>query len=354
MIVLDGSFGEGGGQILRTSIAFSALLGEPVKIVNIRAKRSNPGLRRQHMTAVKILAEITEAEVEGLHLGSKELTFKPKCKKSDNFTFDIGTAGSIPLVLQAILPVLMFSPSKSTVTITGGTDVAWSPPIDYIRLVMLKFLRLMGVNVKIEVFRRGHYPRGGGRVRVEVDPVSKLEPLEMTSQGRVLRIEGVSHCVKLPRHVAERQARSAINELKSKGFNVDFKVDIESYPPDRDPHFSPGSGIVLAAITENTVLGGDALGEKGKPAEIVGREAAIKLLEEVRSGAALDSHMSDMILPYLAVASGTSIFTGSKLTMHAYTNMYVIEKLSGVKFELLKGSIGKPFKVKVEGLSFSR
>lgn len=354
MIVIDGSYGEGGGQILRTSIAFSSLLMVPVRIVNIRAKRSNPGLRRQHMTAIEILRELTDADVEGLKLGSRELTFIPRRRRGGEFKFNVGTAGSIPLVLQAILPVLAYAPTRSTITIIGGTDVAWSPPIDYVRLIMLRVLRWMGLIVNLEVKRRGHYPRGGGEVRVTVDPVSKLKPLHLTSQGRLLKIEGISHCVKLPQHVAERQARAAIEKLREKDLDVEYDIELEYYPRGSDPHLSPGSGIVLAAVTEETVLGGDSLGEKGKPAEIVGREAAEKLIREIESGAALDSHMSDMILPYIAIADGTSTFTGSKLTMHAHTNMYVIERIAGVKFQLLEGRVGERFKVKVEGLNMTR
>ena len=350
MIIIDGSYGEGGGQILRTSIALSSLLQQPVKVINIRAKRSNPGLRRQHMTAVEILAKITDAEVEGLTLGSKELTFIPRARRGGEYFFDVGTAGSVPLVIQAILPVLAFARSRSKVTIRGGTDVRWSPPIDYIRLVFLELLETMGVNAHIEVSRRGHYPRGGGVVTVTVEPVGKLSPVDLTEPGRVLTIRGVSHCVRLPRHVAERQASAAVDLLRREGVTADIDIKVEWYPPDDDPHLGPGSGIVLAAVTERSILGGDSLGERGKPAETVGREAAKKLLLELKSGRALDMHMSDMILPYIAVAEGVSTVSGSKLTMHAYTNMYVIEKIAGVKFELIEGEIGSPFKVRVRGL----
>ena len=354
MIVIDGSFGEGGGQILRTSIAMSALLLKPIRVINIRAKRSNPGLRRQHMTAIEVLGKLTDAEIEGLHLGSKELTFIPKRRRSGSFYFDIGTAGSISLVLQAALPVLSLAPSETTLTIKGGTDVPWSPPIDYLRLVFLEIISKMGIKAKIHVLRRGHYPKGGGEVKVHVWPTKKLKPLSLVSVGELIKVKGVSHCVKLPKHVAERQAKAAREHLVSNGIPLNIiELDLEYYPPDRDPHLGPGSGIVLVGVYENSCVGSDALGERGKPAEIVGKEAANKLLLEIRSHKPLDLHMADMILPYIAIADGISEISASKLTLHAYTNMHVIEKLTGVKFKLLEGELDKPFRVKVKGLGIT-
>ncbi|MEM4696403.1 MAG: RNA 3'-terminal phosphate cyclase, partial [Desulfurococcaceae archaeon] len=159
-VVIDGSFGEGGGQILRYALSFSALTLKPVRIFNIRAKRDNPGLRPQHLTAVKALAEITKARVIGDRVGSMELYFEPKTRIGGSYRFDIGTAGSVSLVIQAILPTLLFANRSSRVELTGGTDVAWSPPIDYMRFVFLHNLKLMGIEASIELYRRGHYPRG--------------------------------------------------------------------------------------------------------------------------------------------------------------------------------------------------
>jgi len=349
LLVIDGSFGEGGGQILRSTLALSSLILRPVKIINIRAKRSNPGLRRQHIISVEVLAKLTDAEVKGLHIGSTELIFEPKTRRGGRFNFDIGTAGSISLVLQAALPVAAFAPSTVELTIRGGTDVPWSPPIDYMRYVLIPHLRELGLNIELNVLRRGHYPRGGGLVKVVIKPVKRLKPIHKLERGDVLKVVGTSHCVKLPKHVAERQAKAAIEYLKSKGLNVDFEVAKEFYEPDKDPHLGPGSGIVIAAITKNSILGGDALGARGKPAEVVGREAAEKLWNDLVTNAVFDAHMSDMILTYASIADGVSEFTCSKLTMHAYTNMAIIEKIVGVKF-IYEGEMNKPFKVRVEGI----
>lgn len=350
MIVVNGSLGEGGGQILRTSIALSSLFLKPVKIFNIRAKRRNPGLQRQHIIAVKILATLTNAEVKGLYKGSMTLEYIPKERRAGTFQFDIGTAGSISLVLQAALPVMIFAPGKVKLKIRGGTDVPWSPPIDYVRHVFLSILREMGVNIKINVIRRGHYPKGGGIVEVETTPVKELSPLVKVRRGNVLKIEGISHAVKLPKHVAVRQANSAYSILKKNYENI--KITIEYYEPSKDPHLGPGSGIVLWAITENSILGADALGERGKLAEIVGKEAAMKLINELKTNMALDAHMGDMIIPFLAVAKGSSRITGSKLTMHTLTNMEVVKMFTNTRMEL-HGELNSPFKLVIKGLGFS-
>ncbi len=354
IVEIDGSVLEGGGQILRTSLALSALTGKPIRIFNIRAKRSNPGLQAQHLTGVKAIAELCNAKVEGAYKGSMELLFIPGKIRSGKFRFDIGTAGSVSLVIQAILPVLIFAPDVVEVDITGGTDVRWSPPIDYVRHVMLPILSKMGVNAELKVFRRGHYPRGGGHVKLVVYPTEKLNPIIDTDLGNVVEIRGRSHCVKLPKHVAERQAKSAEEYLKRSGITSKIDIELEFYPPEKDPHLGPGSGIVLWALTDKgQIIGADALGEKGKPAEEVGREAASKLVEELKSGKAFDSHMADMLIPYIALADGYSKIGISKLTLHTITNIYIVEKILNIKFKV-QGEQDKPAIVEVDGIRFRR
>lgn len=351
MIIVDGSFGEGGGQILRTTLALSSLLLKPVKIINIRAKRSNPGLQMQHITAVKVLATLTNASVKGLYKGSTVLEFTPKERKSGSFEFNIGTAGSISLVLQASLPVMLLAPGTVKLRIRGGTDVSWSPPIDYIRNVLIPVLEKMGAKVTVNVIRRGHYPKGGGIVEVYTRPIKKLKPISCVYRGRIIEIKGISHAVKLPEHVARRQASTAKKVLGEHGFRK-ISIDLEWYEPKKDPHLGPGSGIVLWAITEHSIIGADALGAPRKPAEIVGKEAAEKLIKALNTGACYDKHLGDMIVPFLAMANGVSTVTASELTMHALTNIEVVKKLAGVSIEV-EGSLGEPFKLTVKGLGFS-
>jgi len=355
LVEIDGSFGEGGGQILRTSLALSALLGRPVRIYNIRAKRPRPGLQRQHLVSVRAVAELSSARVEGLRLGSTEIVFYPGRIRGGRFRFDIGTAGSITLVLQAVLPVAAYAPEPVEMQITGGTDVPWSPPIDYVRFVLRRLLERMGYVFEAVLRRRGHYPRGGGLVVVRVPrPPGRLDAVDYGSRGRILAVEGLSHAVRLPRHVAERQAAAARRLLQRLG--VPVRIELEWYEPGRDPHLGPGSGIVVWAIAERSVLGGDALGAKGKPAERVGEEAARKLLEDFETSAALDRHASDMLITYAAVACGESLLYGSRLTMHAWTNMHVVRKLAPeVEMEFVEGGeLDKPFKLRVHGLCLRR
>ena len=355
MIEIDGSYGEGGGQILRTTLALSTLLLKPVRIFNIRARRSNPGLQAQHLTGVKALAELCNAELQGAFKGSKELIFKPRERRCGKFRFDIGTAGSISLVIQAILPALIFAPCRTIVEITGGTDVAWSPPIDYVKNVLLPILSRMGVKASIEVRRRGHYPRGGGHVVLSVEPIEgKLRSMSEVEFGTLREVRGISHCVKLPKHVAERQARSAREYLKKKGIDVPIEIELETYPPEKDFHLGPGSGIVLWAVSDKgLILGSDALGEKGKPAEQVGEEAARELIEELSSGMAFDKHMGDMLIPYIALAEGYSRIGISKLTLHTLTNIHVVKKLVNTKFEV-NGEEGEKGVIEVQGIGYTR
>lgn len=354
VVVIDGSMGEGGGQILRTAVALSTILGVPVRIYNIRAKRKNPGLRPQHLTAVKAVAQLSGAKVEGARVGSMELTFTPGRIRGGSYRFDVGTAGSVSLVLQALLPVLAYAPEPVDLTITGGTDVPMAPTIDYIRYVLSWFLGVVGYGVNIEVKRRGHYPRGGGIVRVRVNnPPGGFKPFKIVERGRLLGVRGVSHAVRLPRHVAERQARAAAEVLK-KELGVDASIELEWYEPGKDPHLGPGSGILVYAVFQGSVMGGDALGARGKRAEVVGREAAMKLVEDIKTGAALDRHLSDMVIVYAALAEGVSEFTGANLTMHAWTVLKLIE-LMVEEFEYkVEGDIGSPFKASIKGLGVSR
>ncbi|MEM1658559.1 MAG: RNA 3'-terminal phosphate cyclase [Candidatus Jordarchaeales archaeon] len=345
-IRIDGSLGEGGGQVLRTSVALSALSGKTIEVFNIRAKRPNPGLRAQHMTGIKAVAEIAGAKVTGLSVGSTTIVFEPAGLKGGKYRFDVGTAGSVTLVLQSIMPAALFAPENMELEIRGGTDVAWSPPVDYFINVVVPNLRLMGYVAEIKLERRGHYPKGGGLVRAVITPVKKLKAIRLMERGEVKLIEGVSHAVNLPAHVAERQARSAEAVLKRAGYDVDIKIDV----PREGAHLGPGSGIVLWAKTKvGSVIGADSLGEKGKPAEKVGEEAAQKILEELESGAPLDRHMGDMIIPFIAIADGTSEVRISKITMHLLTNIMVTEKILGVKFQV-EGREGEVGVVKVNGL----
>jgi RNA 3'-phosphate cyclase len=346
LVDIDGSLGEGGGQILRTSLALAAVLQKKIRIFNIRSGRQVPGLRPQHFAAVKALAEICQASLHGLNVGSTEVTFEPGKPISGEFRFDVGTAGSISLVLQTLMPLLPFLADETRIEINGGTDVKWSPPIDYVRLVTLPILARLGYVASLEVLRRGHYPRGGGRVRFLSKPCLSLTGLNGLVRGNVSRILGISHATNLPGHVAERQAAAAQQVISEKGLlRPEVQTDVEN-----DQQVGPGSGIVLAATGDSgAILGGDCLGERGVPAEKVGILAAEKLIEDVEPQTFLDRHMGDMIVPYLALAKGESRVGVSRVTQHLLTNIRVVEALTLASLEV-PGKLGEPGLLRVTGI----
>ena len=349
MIRISGNLLEGGGQIVRTSVALAALTGEEVHLDKIRDKRPVPGLQAQHVTAVNALAALCNAETNGVELGSREIEFKPRNRSAGKFSFNVGTAGSVPLILQALMPCATFAPGRVELDLTGGTDVRWSPTIDYLRLVVMPTLQLMGYDASIQVLRRGHYPKGGGHVRTIVEPQPSLTAIKLIERGEPLGVDGISHCVKLPSHVAQRQAASAEKTLAAAG-QRNVKIDLETYPSNQDPHIAAGSGITLnMKFSNGSVIGGDSIGERGKPAEKVGEEAALKLLKEIESNAAVDLHLADILIPYLTVAKGRSEIAVSQITLHTLTNIQVAEMIAGVKFDV-EGKLNSQGRISVNGL----
>jgi RNA 3'-terminal phosphate cyclase (ATP) len=299
------------------------------------------------MTGVKAAAELCSANLQGLEVGATEFVLKPGKLRAGTFHFDVGTAGSVTLVLQTLMPMLAFAPGAVQLEIAGGTDVKWSPPIDYVRLVTLPILKKIGYQGSLETVRRGHYPKGGGLVRFSTQGPSKLQSLKGDGSGAPSRIVGISHATGLPRHVAERQAASAkkwLEEAKLPSPSVEIEVT------DDRRQLGPGSGIVLSAETPNgNIFGSDALGERGRSAEEVGSAAGRILIEEAESNAALDRHMGDIIVPYLILAEGTSEVSISRITQHTRTNVKVAEWFTGERFNL-EGEIDCPGKLRVSGM----
>lgn len=327
MIEIDGSYGEGGGQLLRTAVALAAITGQALHIQNVRARRSHPGLAPQHLAAVKSVAALCGAEVEGLQLKSQEMVFHPARLRGGEFQFDVGTAGSITLVLQAVLPVALMGPERLVMEIRGGTEVRAAPPLDYFRHVFLPLLSLMGGRVSLHVVRRGYFPRGGGEVRVEVEPGARLRPLVLETRGALSEVRGIAHVSNLPAHITARMVRAAQ----------------EALPPVPAPHIEQqllawpqaigqGGAIVLWAHCGNGVLGSAATAQRGVPAERLGEEAGCALRAEIESGATLDVHAADQMLVYAALANGPSHFTSRTLSSHASTTMWLIEHFLPVEF----------------------
>lgn len=316
MLEIDGSQGEGGGQIIRTAVGLSALTKTPVKIFNIRAKRDNPGLRPQHLSAVKAVSGLCGARVCGLSVGSGSVEFYPGEIQGSSLEIDIGTAGSVSLVLQSLLIASLLVKDKINFRIIGGTDVRLAPGVDYMSFVAVPVLNLLGCRVEVNLLRRGYYPRGGGLVDAVVHPPD-LVRLNLRDRGGILKVSGVSHAHSglKGRRVAERQKESAEKILAASNIKPDIRIEYCDA-------LSFGSGMTLYALTENSVLGSSSLGEIGKSSENVGKEAALNLIGEIEKGGAVDSHMSDQILPYLALSKG--VVRVSELTNHAKTNLNIV------------------------------
>lgn len=328
MLEFDGSTLEGGGQILRTAIAISAILKKPCKIFNIRHGRKNPGLSHQHLLGIQSLSQLCGGSLEGDSLRSKEIKFYPGSNYKNSISINIPTAASITLVLQTLILPCLFAPFPIEIKFNGGaTDTFFSPTIDHYRYVFLKILEKIGVKVEINILKRGYYPEGRAQVKVKIYP-SKLNPINLTNRGnldKISVISGASESLK-NKKVAERQiigVREILGKLK-----LPIKEKIEYYRAD-----CPGSQLSLIAEFENSIIGSDNLGKLGKRAEDVGKEAALQLLKEEKTKACLDKYLADQVLPYLAVIPKKSQITVSEITNHCKTNIWVIEKFNIGKFE---------------------
>lgn len=318
---IDGSHGEGGGQILRTAIAMSMVNNEAVRIRNIRANRPNPGLSHQHLMALKAAKEISDAETDGLRKGSEIVTFEPHDISGGFYRFDIGTAGSITLLLQALLPPAFLSDESITMEVKGGTDVKWSPLYDYFENVFLGNVKKMGGKVSSECIDRGHYPKGGGKVKIEVQP-SEIQGLEIGK--KVDKVNGRAFVTNLPDHIAERMKKSALKEL----IEYDTSISIESYR-------SPSAGTALTLWTKgDRILGNGILGEKGVPAEEVGKEAAEGIIDEIEEGLDLDIWCADQMIPYLGMTTDSGKLKVKEITGHLETNVWVVNQFIDKKIEL--------------------
>jgi RNA 3'-terminal phosphate cyclase (ATP) len=286
------------------------------------------------LEAVLTASKLCGADLDGAKLGSRELWFKPKEVRGGRFEAEIGTAGSISMLLMTVLPICLFA--KETVHLRvskGGTDVSNAPTINYMRNVFLSMLRRMGVNASITVHRYGYYPKGMGEVTLTVEPCKELQPICLESLGEITTIKGVSVCTFLAeRRVAERQAKAAKDYLRKAGYEADIQIVNDMSNP-----LQKGSSLVLWAETSTgAIIGADAIGELKKTSEAVGVEAAEKLYEDLRAKATVDVHMSDMLIPYVALAKGSSMYLVRKVSDHLETNIWLAEKLLGVKFNVKK------------------
>ncbi|MCW4023526.1 MAG: RNA 3'-terminal phosphate cyclase [Candidatus Bathyarchaeota archaeon] len=331
MFEIDGSQKSGSGTILRLSIALAAIRGQPLHIINIRQNRPKPGLKHQHLESVLTAVKLCNAKLEGAVLGSKELWFTPKKICGGNIEAIIETAGSIPMLFLSVLPICAYAKTPVRLHVAkGGTDTLHAPTINYMRNVLLPALARAGVEAEIMVDRYGYYPKGNGEATLTVKP-AKLKPLNMVPFGKPDIVNGVSVCTYLAdRNVAERQAKAASEVLTQKGYPNNIKIINDQSNP-----IQKGSSIVLWAKDANgNFLGADSIGELRKTAEAVGKEAAEKILTELVAGASVDMFLADMLIPYMALTDGKSVIYAREISEHIESNLWLMEKLLGVGFNV--------------------
>jgi RNA 3'-terminal phosphate cyclase (ATP) len=343
-LVIDGSYGEGGGQILRSTLSLAALLGRSVEIINIRRGRKNPGLQPQHLTAVRAMAAISRAQVTGAQLGSQRLVLTPQSPVGGEYEFDVSvikaSAGSVGLIFQAMAPALFAVAEPSRLTLKGGTHVPWSPPTTYLQSVFLPMLAKLGLRANLETVRWGWYPQGGGIANAEINPAQTIAPINGKDRGELEKIEGVSVVSNLPVSIAERQRDQALRRLAQAGLSAHVEV-LEA------PSIGKGTFVFMLARYANAVAGFSALGARGKPAEKVADEAFTEFFAHHTSGAAVDKYLADQLVIYLALANGPSAFSTSEVTQHLLTHAWLIEQFLPVRFDI-DGLLGQSGVVNVQ------
>lgn len=332
-IEIDGSLGEGGGQIIRSAISLASIFNKQVRITNIRAKRKEPGLRPQHLQSVLASAKLCNAKLEGATVGSTEIDYKPgKLLKLFNEPIDTGTAGSVSLIAQTIIPISIFGGTGLDVTLMGGTEVPNSPTIDYLDKIALPMYRKLGAKIELKIEKRGYYPRGGGILKLRCSRLSEIKPLLLEPNSPNQVDASILSCSRsLPRHVSLRQTESAKALLARVG------VEVSSTALDSEGRSSsPGSSILIYHISNSGFIGSSSLGERGKPSERVGEQAAKDFLKEIEASPNVDSHLADMLVTLLCCVKGNSSFTTSYITDHFTTNMEVAKRISNCDIEYHK------------------
>lgn len=340
-VVIDGSMGEGGGQVLRSALSLSLLTGKPLEIHNIRARRPKPGLMPQHLKAIEAAATVGGAQVRGAELGSTRVYFEPGQVTGGNFRFDIGTAGSTSLVAQTVAVPLARCGTGSVVTVTGGTHVPWSPCFHFLQLHWLPLLSEIGFRISIEMERAGFYPEGGGLIRMAVDPAGELKPLSRSERGALRSLRGLSAVANLDLSIAERQRRQALRRLAAMGIAAEIEVLTL-------PARSGGAFLLLLAHFDRARCCYYALGERGKPAERVADEAVEQLQRFLTTEAAVDEYVGDQLVLPLTLAQGTSQLRVARLTRHLLTNIEVVRTFLPVTIDVA-GQEGHPGLVRIHG-----
>jgi RNA 3'-terminal phosphate cyclase (ATP) len=338
ILSIDGSHGEGGGQIIRTAITLSCITNTPIEIQNIRKKRKVPGLRAQHLTSIKLLSQICNAKVEGLKIGSTFIKFIPKNVHSCSLDANIGTAGSISLILQVLIPAVSIMRKSLKLSLIGGTDVAWSPTCNYTKYVLLEAYSRFGINFSMSVKKRGYYPRGGGIVNIEVFPSKGLEPINLYKR-KTKYLKMLCSFSKIPKDDVLTALKKIEEPLEKKGFVINSEIKEENA-------IDQGSSVLLFSIDSDSIIGFDGLFDQktGNYPE--------NTCDFISYDFGVDHHLSDMLVLPACVTKEMSVFTVKKITKHLETNLYVASKIAGSKYRISRLDSG--FEVKIKGDSDSR
>lgn len=352
MLEIDGSEQSGSGTIVRDAVPFCILTGEEIHLRNIRAKRDKPGLRPQHLKVLEAAASLCGGKLVGGTVGSKEIWFYPgQAIKGGTFRWDIGTAGSTAMLALSLIPLGLFADAVSTYRMTGGLFQDFAPSLFHLKHVLLPTVRKMGVEAEVRIIQPGYVPRGGGRIELQIMPVKgALEPLNLVSLGQVVCIRGIALSSQLrQRNVTERMGRECERVLKGRGFHpqIDLLHDEREKTAFDAPSIQPGAALAVWAETDTgCLIGADRAGARGRTAEFIGKQTASDLLTDLSSGAAVDRHLADQVIPFAALAKGTSAFRIPSVTEHVEARLWLVEKILGAKSRIRENLIT------IEGIGF--
>jgi RNA 3'-terminal phosphate cyclase (ATP) len=354
MIEIDGSEHSGSGTMVRDAIPFCILTGQEIRLRNIRAKRDKPGLRPQHLKALEAAANLCGGELSGGTVGSREIRFHPgKGIKGGAFAWDIGTAGSTAMLALSLMPLGLFADSTSTYRVTGGLFQDFAPSLFHLKHVLLPTVRKMGIEAELRIVQPGYVPKGGGRVELQIAPLKEaLKPLTLFRQGQVKSIRGIALSSHLKeRDVSRRMGRECERALKGKGFDTEIELlhDERESPAFEGCSIQPGAALAVWAATDTgCLIGADMAGARGRTAEVIGRQTALDLLADLGSGATVDRHLADQVIPFAALAKGTSTFLIPSVTEHVEARLWLVEKILGAKCRI-HGNL-----VTIDGIGFLR
>jgi RNA 3'-terminal phosphate cyclase (ATP) len=354
MITIDGSRKSGSGTIVRDAVPFSVLTREELHLTNIRGRRQKPGLRAQHLRGIEATAHICEGSLEGAEIGSKEIRFEPGTViHGGTFTWDIGTAGSTTMLALSIIPLALFADRPSHHTITGGLFQDFAPSIYHVQYVLLPLLQRMGINVHIKIKQPGYVPRGNGRIEVNVAPMKKhIKPLTLTDHGKITGVRGIAlSSLLMERNVSDRMARECRRTLQASGYvsTIDVLYDSRKHPTYQRVSVQAGASLAVWAETDTgCLIGSDMAGAPKRPAELIGKQVARHLVDMLDTGATVDEHVADQLIPFAALANGLSTYVIPQMTDHIEARLWLVETMLGAKTEV------KDKRLSIQGIGYGR